>query len=271
MSLVFATKSKITAIANAIRTRSGSSSSMTLDQMASAIPSLPNSYSAGDEGKVVSSGALISQTAHADVTPTTSDQTIDTTTNNSIKVKGDADLVATNIKKDVQIFGVTGSYEGGGGNIGGLSNMVDVNSQTYQFAYMLMKMKKGETAGGTVTFTTAFPNTETKILETGLTTLHGLLMVGTGMDITASGTGQTHRWFFLTINTDDSFNMLGQLTQNANGSVVTSATQNTAYNNAPINGSLRFSGGDVYYTGRYNGNANYQILAVNQQYDWLAW
>lgn len=76
---------------------------------------VPNSYSASDEGKVVSSGALVAQTAHADVTPTTSDQTIDTTTNDSIKVKGDADLVASNIKKDVEIFGVTGSYEGGGG------------------------------------------------------------------------------------------------------------------------------------------------------------
>ena len=76
---------------------------------------VPNSYSAGDEGKVVSSGALVSQTAHADVTPTTSDQTIDTTLNNSLKVKGDADLVAGNIKKDVEIFGVTGSYEGSGG------------------------------------------------------------------------------------------------------------------------------------------------------------
>ena len=76
---------------------------------------VPNSYSAGDEGKVVSSGALVAQTAHADVTPTTSDQTIDTTTNNSLKVKGDANLVAGNIKKDVEIFGTTGSYEGGGG------------------------------------------------------------------------------------------------------------------------------------------------------------
>ena len=57
---------------------------------------VPNSYSAGDEGKVVDSGALVAQTAHADVTPTTSDQTIDTTTNNSIKVKGDANLVAGN-------------------------------------------------------------------------------------------------------------------------------------------------------------------------------
>lgn len=80
---------------------------------ASITTNVPNSYSASDEGKVVSNGALVSQTAHADVTPTTSDQTIDTTTNNSIKVKGDADLVAGNIKKDVEIFGVTGSYEGG--------------------------------------------------------------------------------------------------------------------------------------------------------------
>lgn len=76
---------------------------------------VPNSYTAGDEGKVVSSGALVAQTAHSDVTPTTSDQTIDTILNNSLKVKGDADLVAGNIKKDVEIFGVTGSYEGGGG------------------------------------------------------------------------------------------------------------------------------------------------------------
>ena len=77
---------------------------------------VPNSYSAGDEGKVVSSGALVAQTAHADVTPTTSDQTIDTTLNDSLKVKGDANLVAGNIKKDVVIFNTTGSYEGGGGS-----------------------------------------------------------------------------------------------------------------------------------------------------------
>lgn len=84
--------------------------------LASLIVNVSNSYSASDEGKVVSNGALVAQTAHADVTPTTSDQTIDTTTNNSLKVIGDADLVAGNIKKDVEIFGVTGTYEGGGGS-----------------------------------------------------------------------------------------------------------------------------------------------------------
>lgn len=44
---------------------------------------VPNSYAAGDEGKVVSNGALVAQTAHAEVTQ---NGTIDTTLNNSVVV-----------------------------------------------------------------------------------------------------------------------------------------------------------------------------------------
>ena len=44
---------------------------------------VPNSYSAGDEGKVVSNGALVAQTAHAEVTE---NGTIDTTLNNSVTI-----------------------------------------------------------------------------------------------------------------------------------------------------------------------------------------
>ena len=35
-----------------------------------------------------------------------------------VVVAGDADLVAGNIKKNVEIFGVTGTYEGSGGSAG---------------------------------------------------------------------------------------------------------------------------------------------------------
>lgn len=47
------------------------------------IVDVPNSYTAGDEGKVVSNGALVAQTAHAEVTQ---NGTIDTTLNNSVTV-----------------------------------------------------------------------------------------------------------------------------------------------------------------------------------------
>lgn len=44
---------------------------------------VPNTYAASDEGKVVSNGALVSQTAHEEVT---ANGTIDTTLNNSVTV-----------------------------------------------------------------------------------------------------------------------------------------------------------------------------------------
>ena len=107
------------------------------------VVNVPNSYSQSDEGKVVSSGALVSQTSATK----TANGTYDTTTNNEVVVAVpqpsgninitdmqstnvanyataqvvDADLVAGNIKKDVNILGVVGTYEGSGG--GGSANV----------------------------------------------------------------------------------------------------------------------------------------------------
>ena len=47
------------------------------------VANVPNSYAAGDEGKVVSNGSLVSQTAHAEVTQ---NGVVDTTLNNSVTV-----------------------------------------------------------------------------------------------------------------------------------------------------------------------------------------
>ena len=47
------------------------------------VANVPNTYAASDEGKVVSNGSLVSQTAHAEVTQ---NGTIDTTLNNSVTV-----------------------------------------------------------------------------------------------------------------------------------------------------------------------------------------
>lgn len=160
----------------------------------------------------------------------------------------------------------------GGGSIGGLANMVDVNSSDYSLAYMLMKMKKGETVGGTVTYSEAFTNTEQKILETGLTTLHGVMLVAPSLGYQSAAVGQTCKFVIITINEDNTFNMYGQTANSTtNLRVLTSFAQSTLDQNVPMNGSLRFSGGDIYYTGRYNKNASYQMLRVNTEYEWLAW
>lgn len=55
----------------------------------------------------------------SNIVPTTSSQTITPDVGydglESVQVNGDTNLIADNIKKDVSIFGVTGTYEGSGG------------------------------------------------------------------------------------------------------------------------------------------------------------
>ena len=76
--------------------------------------------SAGTAGTVSVSGSNTKQlTAKAaeTYTPTTADQTITSGQylTGAQTIKGDANLLAENIKKDVSIFSIVGSYEGGGG------------------------------------------------------------------------------------------------------------------------------------------------------------
>lgn len=73
----------LTSVANAIRTRGGTSAQLAFPNgFVSAVGAIGNQYSASDEGKVVSSGALVSQTSD---TVTTND-TYDTTLINSLTV-----------------------------------------------------------------------------------------------------------------------------------------------------------------------------------------
>lgn len=157
---------------------------------------------------------------------------------------------------------------GGGADLGGLANMMDVQTQNSEFAYMLMCMKNGDTKGGTVTYTSAFANTPTKILETGITTIHGLLFVsalsingGTGAGLCSS--------VFIFQRESESISVTGW--NGTNVSRVYGQTQGTVQESSPLQGAITFTGGDVYYTGRYNKNASYQLLSVNTEYNWLAW
>lgn len=94
------------------------------------LPGYVSSASSAVMPIVGSSSLQLPVQAAQTITPTTSDQTISSGKylTGTQTIKGDANLVAGNIKKDVSIFGVTGSYEGGGG--GGLWEEIDMQGST---------------------------------------------------------------------------------------------------------------------------------------------
>ena len=157
----------------------------------------------------------------------------------------------------------------GGGDIGGLSEMVDVSDSDFSFGYMLSCLKNGNTVGGRVTYTSAFPNTETKILETGLSTIHGIMFSRYDVSIGTNVDSQPNKTIFIFVNSSGTLNVIGMYANNAIR--IYGQAQGTVQQGVPLNGAIRFDGGDIYYTGRYNKNAGYQMLKVDQEYEWLAW
>ena len=107
-----------------ITVSSGGLITATASASKSVAPTVSAGYvSAGTAGTVSVSGSNTSQLtakAAATYTPTTTDQTIASGQylTGAQTIKGDANLLAENIKKDVSIFSIVGSYEGGGGGVG---------------------------------------------------------------------------------------------------------------------------------------------------------
>lgn len=116
-----ATKSVSSGSATAPASISGSSATvstgtntLTLTKTVSVTPSVSAGYvSAGTAGNSsVNLTASVTTKAAATITPGTSNQTIASGTylTGTQTISGDADLIAANIKKGIQIFNVTGSY-----------------------------------------------------------------------------------------------------------------------------------------------------------------
>jgi len=99
-------------------TVSTGTNTLTLSKTVSVTPSVTAGYvSSGTAGNAsVSLTASVTTKAAATITPTTTNQTISSGTylTGTQTISGDANLVAGNIKSGTTIFGVTGSYTGGG-------------------------------------------------------------------------------------------------------------------------------------------------------------
>ena len=110
--------------------------SVNVSGSSSITPSVSGGWvSSGTAGTVSVSGSSsiqLNTKAAATYTPGTANQTIAAGQYlvGAQTISGDADLVASNIKKDVNIFGVTGTYEGSGGSGAPVGTVICMNTNT---------------------------------------------------------------------------------------------------------------------------------------------
>lgn len=118
-------------------TENGTTTAPTGKAYSPVVVNVPNSYSAGDEGKVVSNGALVAQTAHAEVTE---NGTIDTTLNNSVVVNVPTGGGASNV--------VFGNFTGAA--VGNQKVTVNYTGSGYPVALLIWLPEGVKNVNGTV-------------------------------------------------------------------------------------------------------------------------
>ena len=154
-----------TTISGTSATVSTGTNTLTLSKTVSNTPQVTAGYIAsGTAGNSsVSLTANVTTKGTATITPTTSNQTIASGTylTGTQTISGDANLVAGNIKSGTTIFGVTGTYSGGGGSLTVATKTATLNatSQTLSFSslsgqpkYWFLRATTNVSSSGSTTY-----------------------------------------------------------------------------------------------------------------------
>lgn len=154
-----------------------------------------------------------------------------------------------------------------------MGNAIQIGNNKYPLSLeaMFYALENGTGATGTFTFDTALPNTETLIVETGLSKINGLMFLADGYfeNVLDSSSVQTTGFGIGTYSE-------GTLVKGIRVPRTHKAAAVTDNNNAEpaqpvIQGTIRIDGGDVYCTAKYNRNASYTPFEANVRYRWVAW
>lgn len=154
-----------TTISGTAATVSTGTNTLTLSKTVSNTPQVTAGYIAsGTAGNsAVSLTANVTTKGTATITPTTSNQTIASGTylTGTQTISGDANLVAGNIKSGTTIFGVTGTYSGGGGSLTVATKTLTLNatSRTLSFSslsgepkYWFLRATTNVSSSGSTTY-----------------------------------------------------------------------------------------------------------------------
>ena len=154
-----------TTISGTSATVSTGTNTLTLSKTVSNTPQVTAGYIAsGTAGNSsVSLTANVTTKGTATITPTTSNQTIASGTylTGTQTISGDTNLVAGNIKSGTTIFGVTGTYSGGGGSltVATKTTIHNATSQTLSFSslsgqpkYWFLRATTNVSSSGSTTY-----------------------------------------------------------------------------------------------------------------------
>ena len=156
-------------------------------------------------------------------------------------------------------------YGGGGGG-----TSIGIQTPIPNILNMFYALEHGTATTGEFTLEQAIPNTETEILDTGLSTVNGLFIADESQSTIATGSSPENTLFSIAFEPTDTGTATYAMTRltilmaygtNAQG-VVRSFLNRCTW---------RVDGGVLYVTGSFNQNDNYTPFHSGHTYRWVAW
>ena len=163
------------------------------------------------------------------------------------------------------------------GNISGGSNFDFTGASGKIWGGMAKALVDGTYKSGHFTIASAFPNTFSTLVDTGLTSITGFCAWMQSMYSYKSNQNCCSYVAFC-VNQDTTLNYysfvrpVGSTADNTTcGKAKVPYTQGASIDSGGMQGAIQLSGGVIQYKGRYNQNANYQIFPTGVTIEWIAW
>ena len=155
-------------------------------------------------------------------------------------------------------------YGGGGMQIG-------IQTPIPNILNMFYALENGTAKTGEFTLSQAIPNTETEILNTGLSTVNGLFIADESQATVATGNVPENTLFAIVFEPTSSGTATYAFTR-LTMQMFYDQTSNSGGNRGFLNRcSWRVTGGVLYITANFNSNDNYTPFHSGHTYRWVAW